>query len=265
MAAKESIIPTGRNYLMKTANRWLKFKAQDDAIGSGLWRIHDGLYDLRAYIDKHPGGPDWLEMTEGQDITEAFEAAHVRGGKVEKILKKYWVKDTDMPRTSPFTFAPNGFYRTLKAKAEKVLYDPKVGGPGPTFKALILQDFLASTCLVLMFIGAWKNSMFWSALAGLVLGMNTSAAHNFFHQADSWRMYYWDLSVLSSRDWRISHMLSHHLHTNTLKDLEVSGIEPYVAFLPEPNKNWIQRFSSQLYINVGFKKTNCTIYRYLFT
>ena len=152
-AAKESIIPTGRNYLMKTANRWLKFKAQDDAIGVGLWRIHDGLYDLRAYIDKHPGGPDWLEMTEGQDITEAFEAAHVRGGKVEKILKKYWVKDTNKPRTSPFTFAPNGFYRTLKAKAEKVLYDPKVGGPGPTFKALILQDILASTCLVLMFIG----------------------------------------------------------------------------------------------------------------
>ena len=81
-----------------------------------------------------------------------------------------------------------------------------------------------------IYLGAWKNSMFWSALAGLVLGMNTSAAHNFFHQADSWRMYYWDLSVLSSRDWRISHMLSHHLHTNTLKDLEVSGIEPYVAF-----------------------------------
>ena len=107
-----------------------------------------------------------------------------------------------------------------------------------------------------IYLGAWKNSMFWSALAGLVLGMNTSAAHNFFHQADSWRMYYWDLSVLSSRDWRISHMLSHHLHTNTLKDLEVSGIEPYVAFLPDSNKNWIQRFSSQIYINVGFKKSD---------
>ena len=82
------------------------------------------------------------------------------------------------------------------------------------------------------------------------LGMNTSAAHNFFHQADSWRMYYWDMSCLSSRDWRVSHMLSHHLHTNTFNDLEVSGIEPFFAFLPSTQKNWLQKYLSHFYIQV---------------
>ena len=114
--SKDTFIPEGRNYVIKTGTRWLKYKAKDDAIGSGLWRIHDGLYDLRDYVHRHPGGADWLQMTEGHDITEAFEAAHVRGAKVEQILKKYWVKNIDTPRNSPFTFAPDGFYRTLKVR-----------------------------------------------------------------------------------------------------------------------------------------------------
>ena len=101
-----------------------------------------------------------------------------------------------------------------------------------------------------MILSTWTNSLVMSALTGLILGMTTSAAHNFFHQADSWRMYYWDLSFLSSRDWRITHMLSHHLHTNTYKDIEVSGIEPYISFMPYADKNWVQRFFACIYINV---------------
>ena len=85
--SKEVFIPTGRNVVIKTASRWLKFKAKDDDIGPGLWRIHDGLYDLRDFVEKHPGGAEWISMTEGQDITEAFEAAHIRGLRVEQILK----------------------------------------------------------------------------------------------------------------------------------------------------------------------------------
>ena len=139
----------------------------------------------------------------------------------------------------------------LKAKAEKVLYNPKVGGPGPTLKSQAVQDTLAITFIVCMILSTWTNSLVMSAITGLILGMTTSAAHNFFHQADSWRMYYWDLSFLSSRDWRITHMLSHHLHTNTFKDIEVSGIEPYISFMPYADKNWVQRFFACFYINVN--------------
>ena len=81
--------------------------------------------------------------------------------------------------------------------------------------------------------------------------MNTSAAHNFFHQKDSWRRYYWDLSLLSSRDWRVTHMLSHHLHTNTYNDIEIYGIEPFVAFLPT-SKNWMQKYFSHFYIFIFY-------------
>jgi len=168
--SKEVFIPTGRNVVIKTASRWLKFKAQDDNIGPGLWRIHDGLYDLRDFVEKHPGGAEWISMTEGQDITEAFEAAHIRGLRVEQILKKYWVKSTNKPRNSAFTFEPNGFYKTLKTKVEKVLYNDQVGGSGPTLKALILQDLLAAFFVITLFASAWTNSLMCAAMSGLILG-----------------------------------------------------------------------------------------------
>lgn len=71
-------------------------------------------------------------------------------------------------------------------------------------------------------------------------------------QADCWRRFYWDFSLLSSRDWRVSHMLSHHLHTNTYNDIEVYGIEPFLAFLPTREKNFAQKYLVHFYIQVFY-------------
>lgn len=72
--------------------------------------------------------------------------------------------------------------------------------------------------------------------------MVMSMAHNFFHQADNFRMYYFDLSSLTSSDWRVTHALSHHLYTNTFYDFEVSVLEPFLYFLPTPTKPWVVKY-----------------------
>ena len=95
-----------------------------------------------------------------------------------------------------FTHPIKGFYQTLKKKAENILYSKKIGGPGPTLKTFLLQDFLAFSCIFLMIFAGWKNSLNMSIIAGLVLGMNTSCAHNFFHQSNTWRRFYWDISLV---------------------------------------------------------------------
>lgn len=65
---------------------------------------------------------------------------------------------------------------------------------------------------------------------------------------DSWRMYIFNLSLMSYREWRILHVLSHHLYTNSLYDLEISLYEPFLKWLPEPKcKNLLQRYGSWLY------------------
>ena len=71
--ASETFIPSGRDHPVKSATRWLKFKRLDDDIGLGLWRIHDNLYDFTNFIQKHPGGAEWIQMTEGRINRSFFE------------------------------------------------------------------------------------------------------------------------------------------------------------------------------------------------
>jgi hypothetical protein len=54
--------PSLRDSGIKDAVQWLKGKAMDDG-AEGLWRVHNGLYDLEAFVNKHPGGAEWLELT----------------------------------------------------------------------------------------------------------------------------------------------------------------------------------------------------------
>jgi cytochrome b involved in lipid metabolism len=96
-------------------------KRQDDNVGNH-WRVHDKIYDLESFVSKHPGGPEWIELTRGSDITEAFETAHVvnvRG--VEGMLEKFFIRNATHPRFSPYTFKDDGFYKTLKRRVEPIL------------------------------------------------------------------------------------------------------------------------------------------------
>lgn len=58
--------PTYRDYFFQTGDNWYDGKRIDDDT-DGYWRIHDKLYDFGTFITKHPGGPDWLEITKVRD------------------------------------------------------------------------------------------------------------------------------------------------------------------------------------------------------
>lgn len=96
--------------------RWLDTKRDDDNVEDGLWRIRNTLYDLTDFISKHPGGPDWLQMTKGHDITETFITHHVSIDKIEPLLARYQVRDAIRPRNVKLTFNDDGFYMTLKRR-----------------------------------------------------------------------------------------------------------------------------------------------------
>lgn len=93
---------------------WLKAKQFDDS-AEGLWRINNKLYDFVNFIQRHPGGADWLQLTQGTDITELFETHHI-SGKPEMLLRNFYVKEAKEPRNYKITFSEDGFYKTLKKK-----------------------------------------------------------------------------------------------------------------------------------------------------
>jgi len=60
-------------------------------------------------------------------------------------------------------------------------------------------------------------------------------------------MYYFNLSMLQLREWRITHALSHHLYPNTIYDMEISFVEPLIEYFPK-KKSLILKYGSWLYV-----------------
>ncbi|XP_050511041.1 cytochrome b5-related protein-like isoform X1 [Diabrotica virgifera virgifera] len=210
-----------------TSHVWMDERRQTDG-AEGFWRIHDGLYDFTNFINQHPGGSDWLKLTKGTDISEAFETHHI-SEIPEKLIEKYFVKKAATKRNVPFTFKDDGFYRVLKREARKKLKDIPQSG-------YLISDFYSDLLLVgtLVFssLAVRYSSFLFITVAGVMLSLLTIAAHNYIHRRDNFRMYYFQFSMFSVRDWRISHVLSHHLYTNTIIDLEISQAEPLLSYMP---------------------------------
>lgn len=64
--------PSGRDDPIKSGQGFIEGRIRDDG-AEGLWRIGNGLYDLTDWEKFHPGGSEWINLTKGTDITEAFE------------------------------------------------------------------------------------------------------------------------------------------------------------------------------------------------
>nr|XP_050863869.1 cytochrome b5-related protein isoform X2 [Vespula vulgaris] len=236
--------PLARNEIIKTPYGFLKGRTQQDG-AEGLWRIRNGLYDLRTFAKSHPGGAEWITLTKGTDITEAFEAHHLTE-KAERILPKFYIRDATTLRSIPLTFEPNGFYHTFKKRALEALKGVDFHRPSKVSN-FIADSFLAATvffCLASVY--SHILSFIAIIIAGFFLAWTAVIGHNYFHMRDNFRMYYFDLSLMSSKDWRITHVLSHHLYPNTLWDYEMYAIEPFLKWLPDKNKNIITSFISQL-------------------
>ncbi|CAH0763836.1 unnamed protein product [Diatraea saccharalis] len=234
--------PVNRDKLPKLPSQWLNGKKKHDG-AEDLWRIHDGLYDLTTFISTHPGGPYWLTCTKGTDVTEVFETHHLKG-IAEQLLPKYFVRKAATPRNSPFTFENDGFYKTLKSKVMKNMHIiPK----DERKKSDTIVTYLLMAFIILSPLCCWvtPDSLLLGAtlivLNGYVLSALVCCGHNYSHRADSWRMYLMNLSGMGNDEWRISHVLSHHTHTNTVNDVELSMLEPLLQYLPLRDKPiWAQ-------------------------
>jgi hypothetical protein len=136
-----------------------------------------------------------LFLLQGSDITEAFEAHHITNTP-EHLLKQFYVRTASEPRNSPYTFKDDGFYRTLKRKAQPILQKLP---SGPSAESKLCADLLLVSFLLLATVAAATCSFKFGLLAGLLLTFLVVSAHNFFHMKDNLRMYYFDLSLMGSR------------------------------------------------------------------
>jgi cytochrome b involved in lipid metabolism len=102
---------------------WINEKKERDAElwgcdTSKYWIIENKLYDLTNFVSRHPGGPNWLTMTQGQDVTDFFIIHHLDEAKAREALAKYYVGETKN-QVSRFSFEEDGIYRTVKRELLK--------------------------------------------------------------------------------------------------------------------------------------------------
>ncbi|KAI4488669.1 hypothetical protein M0802_011377 [Mischocyttarus mexicanus] len=262
--------PLARDETMKTPYGFLKGRTKQDG-AEGLWRIRNGLYDLQKFAKSHPGGAEWINLTKGTDITEAFEAHHLTD-RAERILPKFYIRDATVPRTVSFTFEPNGFYRTFKKRALEALKDVDFHRPS-RISNLIADSYLTATVLFSLASVCFHSwyQIFLMIMAGAFLGWTTIIGHNYFHMRDNFRMYYFDISLMSSKDWRITHAMSHHLYPNTIWDYEIYVFEPLFNWLPNKTKNifklWlgyilIPIIYTFVFFGLGIKRYYSAIFEY---
>ena len=189
--------PSFRDDLMKGSYKWLEGKRLDDN-AEGMWRIHDKLYDLKDFTNRHPGGKEWLELTEGCDITEQFETHHITN-KAEQMLSKFYVREATLPRNYKFTFNDDGFYRTIKRKVAARI-DKLDQAPATTSEFYF--NFILSSTFLFSILAARYHNYYIAIAAGFLLMWLTTISHNFIHQKNNWRMYFISLSLMSWRDFR---------------------------------------------------------------
>lgn len=207
---------------------------------------------------------------QGTDITEAFEVHHINYAKVEPLLQNYRVRDAKQPRNFKFTFKETGFYRTLRRRVFEKLKTlnykqsesmSKVSAIFNTltrklnlcikihfpFAKQVFIDALLALTLLTSVLSVKFDSRYLMVLAGICMCYTVISAHNFFHRRDNIRMFYFNLSFLNYKEWRISHSMSHHLFPNSLHDMEVTLFEPIFCWIPSPMKTFTQRYLSWLY------------------
>lgn len=112
------------------------------------------------------------------------------------MLPKFHVRKAKMPRNSPFTFEEDGFYRTLKRNIREALQHAP---DDLRDRSRIFADLLLVAYLLSAIFACYKMNYWIATLSGSLLAMLTVAAHNFFHQKDSFRMYYFAFSLMSFR------------------------------------------------------------------
>eukprot|EP00043_Microstomoeca_roanoka_P002816 m.40679 g.40679 ORF g.40679 m.40679 type:complete len:452 (-) comp11743_c0_seq1:139-1494(-) len=234
------------NFLPATPEEWLRDRQQRDEtagkVPSQLWMIHGKLYDLAPFIDRHPGGKEWLEFTRGMDCSVEFETHHLDEEKAVQTLRKYYVRDADAEaakKVQAYTFDDNGFYRTFKRSAFKLLKEHGGSEGGDKmrnmsiFAVLLWTISFFSTCI----FGSFSTAF----LSGFLLLAMFGVGHNYFHQRNHPLRYAMDLTFAGHHQWRISHAISHHGFPNLDIDIELSQFEPLSTYLRSQPANgpWV--------------------------
>lgn len=180
-----------------------------------------------------------LQRSHFDDATYAFEAHHMNQRSVRNMLARYYVGPA--PEGGPALSDPDSFYGEFRRRVHKYL--KAHGGSGPTRLGLTVWWIIVVGWLVSHAFALMSGSL-WAVLPiSFVSGLLGGYGHNWIH-LPRYRHFAYCLDVigLSSRQWQTTHVLKHHMFTNTPRDNHWSGTDPFLPVDPCRDRAWWQRW-----------------------
>lgn len=230
--------------------------ARADDPDADVWIIHGRRYDLRPYLDRHPGGIPALEMGRGRDCTELFESYHSMSDMPARMLAQFEIPDAPVAEGPEFfDWDQTPFYDALKQRARA--YFRAIGGGMRAHKAPPVAIALHALWLLLTgaSLAAWALGH-WYALVTLPLfywigpsNLLHSGAHNSLSVHPRWNRFwsYVGSAFISIFMWERQHNIAHHAHTNLEgKDPDLNHFQqPYAptpGFRVHPRQPWLRKY-----------------------
>ena len=200
--------------------------------------IHGVLYDISDV--SHPGGDVFLRSCAGLDVSALFESSHIHHSKAQALLQTVPIVGTyEEPqeafdyeryrklRDSMLTRFPTRASRRMGLAERARLYAISV--------AAILVHLQLVTTDPLRFP---SDMLAWASLSGFLNTVLGGYGHNALHRlepAAAWL----DWNGLSTYEWLLEHVVSHHPHVNTERDHDALSMEPFLRWIPQRPRAWI--------------------------
>ena len=197
--------------------------------------IRNKIYNINNF--EHPGGNTFILINKGCDITTLFETHHLSIERAEKLLKtleKDYVGDYYSTFNYDFTF-----YRNLRSKVSLIFNTKKKRNTNFINKSflifyLLLGIYLHNSLLKhTNFSFNYLLTCFATSFINTILG---GFGHNGIHKL-LYSSLLLDWNGLSSVEWLLEHVHSHHMYTNTENDHDSISMRPFLNWIPDKTRS----------------------------
>lgn len=218
----------GRSPAAAKTYTWQEVAKHNSAASCWIY-VGDKVYDITAWLDRHPGGKEHLLLAAGRDCTDLFPSYHPFTDKPEAVLRKFeigTIVEKEFPQYKPDT----GFYRDVRKRVGKYFeennLDPKDPVPG-----LVRLAFIMATAYV-TFVALCDPDRHWAVRAGAALVFGACQALSLLHTmhdashtsigSSPWHWRVWGRLTMDwfagadMTSWHNQHVVGHHVYTNVV-------------------------------------------------
>ena len=217
-----------KHTIVKKAIYSLNTEIPNDCIG-----IHGKIYNVNNF--NHPGSNTFIEINKGSDITTLFETHHINYKFANNVLNKLTIIGTYYPKIN-YDFNK---YRNLRQKIFNKFTTKKSRSMNNISKYSLVGYITIGLCLhynLLQYnfsnietsFTSFTSLCLLSSLVNCILG---GYGHNGVHKL-LYSSLLLDWNGLSSLEWLLEHVHSHHMYTNTIYDHDAISMEPFLNWIP---------------------------------